>query len=75
MDLYARPLSDADTPTVRGLARLAVGVNMGLGLDTVEEVALAGANVFVMGSAFFGSPNLKEFVQQVRAKLGPLENP
>ena len=50
-------------------------VDGGIGLDTVEEVALAGANVFVMGSAFFGSPNLKEFVQQVRAKLGPLENP
>ena len=50
-------------------------VDGGIGLDTVEEVALAGANVFVMGSAFFGSPNLKEFLQQVRAKLGPLENP
>ncbi len=50
-------------------------VDGGIGLDTVEEVAIAGANVFVMGSAFFSSPDFKAFVQQIRAKLDPLENP
>ncbi len=43
-------------------------VDGGIGLDTVREVASNGANVFVMGSAFFGSPDDERFVEAIRAK-------
>jgi ribulose-phosphate 3-epimerase len=44
-------------------------VDGGIGPDTVCDVAANGANVFVMGSAFFGSPDYKRFVEAIRAKL------
>ncbi len=47
-------------------------VDGGIGLDTVEEVARHGANVFVMGSAFFKAEDPKRFCEQIRAKLAPL---
>ena len=47
-------------------------VDGGVGLDTVADVASAGANVFVMGSAFYGSRDRKVFVEEVRGKLTAL---
>ena len=49
-------------------------VDGGVGLDTVEDVALHGANVFVMGSAFFNSDDPKRFVEEIRARLAPLDS-
>ncbi len=49
-------------------------VDGGIALDTVEDVARHGANVFVMGSAFFKSGDYKRFVNEVRAKLEPYED-
>jgi ribulose-phosphate 3-epimerase len=46
-------------------------VDGGIGLETVEEAAVAGANVFVAGSAFFGSGDYKRFVDEMRARLRP----
>jgi len=46
-------------------------VDGGIGLETVEEAAVAGANVFVAGSAFFGSGDYKRFVDEIRARLRP----
>jgi len=48
-------------------------VDGGVGLETVERVAKAGARVFVMGSAFFQSCDYRGFVEEVRTKLRPLE--
>ena len=44
-------------------------VDGGIGPDTVERVALHGARVFVMGAAFFKSPDYKSFVDGIRARL------
>ncbi len=49
-------------------------VDGGIGLDTIEQVALHGANVFVMGAAFFKSEDPKRFVEQIRAVLAPLDS-
>ena len=46
-------------------------VDGGVGLETLEDVVLNGANVFVMGSAFFKSGDYKLFVERVRALLKP----
>jgi ribulose-phosphate 3-epimerase len=48
-------------------------VDGGIGLDTVETVAIHGARAFVMGSAFFGSGDYKRFADRVREKLLPYE--
>ncbi len=50
-------------------------VDGGINLDTVVEVARAGARVFVMGNAFFTAPDRKRFVQDVHALLAPLDSP
>ncbi len=46
-------------------------VDGGVGLETLEDVVRNGANVFVMGSAFFKSGDYKLFVERVRALLKP----
>ncbi len=50
-----------------------VQVDGGVGLETIEEVALHGANVFVMGSAFFRADDYADFVRRIRARLQPYE--
>jgi ribulose-phosphate 3-epimerase len=47
-------------------------VDGGVGPDTIERVAAAGANVFVMGSAFFKSGDYKKFVDGIRSQLAKL---
>jgi ribulose-phosphate 3-epimerase len=44
-------------------------VDGGIGPDTIERVAVHGANAFVMGSAFFKSPDYKQFVDGIRGQL------
>ena len=46
-------------------------VDGGVGPDTVEAAATAGANAFVMGSAFFQSGDYKRFVEEIRQRLAP----
>ena len=50
-------------------------VDGGISLDTVESVATHGAEVFVMGNAFFGSPDRAAYVKKVRDLLEPYEVP
>ena len=44
-------------------------VDGGIGPATVEQVARHGANVFVMGNAFFTAPDYKTLVDQIRQQL------
>ncbi len=46
-------------------------VDGGIGIDTVEEAAIHGARVFVIGSAFFKSEDTKRFVDTIHARLAP----
>ncbi|HNQ73836.1 MAG TPA: ribulose-phosphate 3-epimerase [Verrucomicrobiota bacterium] len=49
----------------KGLA-FSIGVDGGVGFDTVGECAQAGADVFVSGSALFAAPSLKRAVTRMR---------
>ena len=44
-------------------------VDGGINLDTIASVSQAGANVFVSGSAIFGSPDYEETIQSFRQKI------
>jgi len=42
-------------------------VDGGVGRDTAPELLTAGADVFVMGSAFFGDPDPAKLIRDIRA--------
>lgn len=44
-------------------------VDGGVGVANIREVAEAGANTFVSGSAIFGAPNYSEVITAMRAEL------
>ena len=44
-------------------------VDGGINLDTISSVSQAGANVFVAGSAIFGSSDYEETIQSFRQKI------
>ena len=43
-----------------------IEVDGGLGLDTIDAAADAGANVIVAGTAVFGAPSPKEVIARLR---------
>ena len=38
-------------------------------VDNIREIAEAGANMFVAGSAIFNQPDYKEVIDEMRAEL------
>ena len=52
-----------------GLAELLIEVDGGIGADTIQIAAGAGANVFVVGSAVFGRPDRREAIQALKLKV------
>ncbi|MDX9746262.1 MAG: ribulose-phosphate 3-epimerase [Syntrophales bacterium] len=55
---------------IASLARpVILEVDGGITLDNIEEVSAAGADVFVAGSAVFGSPDYGETIRAMKAKL------
>ena len=44
-------------------------VDGGVKLDNIAEVAKAGADTFVAGSAIFGKPDYKAVIDAMRANL------
>jgi ribulose-phosphate 3-epimerase len=52
----------------KGLSTL-VEVDGGINLDNVKNVASAGADILVMGSAFFNSRDYKEIMKRVKERL------
>jgi ribulose-phosphate 3-epimerase len=44
-------------------------VDGGVGVTNIREVAEAGANTFVSGSAIFGAPNYSDIITAMRAEL------
>ncbi len=49
-------------------------VDGGVKVDNIAEVARAGADTFVAGSAIFGSADYKATVRAMRAELGKVKN-
>jgi len=52
----------------RGLSAL-IEVDGGVNEKTIAEISAAGADVFVAGSAIFGSPDYKKSIQRLRKKI------
>lgn len=44
-------------------------IDGGVKVDNIAEVARAGADMFVAGSAIYGTPNYKETIDKMRAEL------
>ena len=44
-------------------------VDGGVKVDNIAEIAAAGADMFVAGSAVFGKPDYKQIIDQMRAQL------
>jgi ribulose-phosphate 3-epimerase len=53
----------------RGAATL-IAVDGGIGETTIAAVAAAGADVFIAGSAIFGSPDYTKTIRSLRKKIG-----
>ncbi|TNF16537.1 MAG: ribulose-phosphate 3-epimerase, partial [Vibrionaceae bacterium] len=45
----------------------------GVKVDNIREIAAAGADMFVAGSAIFGQPDYKAVVDAMRAELARVE--
>jgi ribulose-phosphate 3-epimerase len=48
-------------------------VDGGVKVDNIAEIAAAGADMFVAGSAIFNQPDYKEVVDQMRQQLASVE--
>lgn len=49
-----------------------IEVDGGVKVDNIAEIAKAGADTFVAGSAIFGKPDYKAIIDQMRAQLASL---
>ena len=49
-----------------------IEVDGGVKVDNIAEIAKAGADTFVAGSAIFGKPDYKAIIDQMRARLASL---
>ena len=47
-------------------------VDGGVKTDNIAEIAAAGADMFVAGSAIFGTPDYRQVIEQMRAQLASL---
>jgi len=54
----------------RGLDNIEIEVDGGIKVDNIAAAAKAGADVFVAGSAVFGSDNYEKTVRAMREKIG-----
>ena len=50
-----------------------VEVDGGVKVDNIAEIAAAGADMFVAGSAIFGKPDYKQIIDQMRAQLASVK--
>ena len=49
-------------------------VDGGVKVDNIAEIATAGADMFVAGSAIFSKPDYKKVIEQMRAELASIAN-
>ncbi|MCV5899973.1 ribulose-phosphate 3-epimerase, partial [Escherichia coli] len=48
-------------------------IDGGVKVDNIREIAEAGADMFVAGSAIFGQPDYKQVIDQMRTELAQVE--
>merc|ERR1711988_1409735 len=48
---------------------IALEIDGGVGVKNIKEIKEAGADMFVAGSAIFGSPDYKETIDAMRAEI------
>ena len=48
-------------------------VDGGVKVDNIAEIAAAGADMFVAGSAIFGKPDYKQIIEQMRTQLASVQ--
>lgn len=48
-------------------------IDGGVKVDNIREIAEAGANMFVAGSAIFGQPDYKQVIDQMRTELAEVK--
>ncbi|EGV37157.1 ribulose-phosphate 3-epimerase [Neisseria weaveri] len=53
--------------------RIALEVDGGVKVDNIAEIAAAGADTFVAGSAIFGKPDYKAVIDQMREELAAVK--
>ncbi|CAH0534586.1 Ribulose-phosphate 3-epimerase [Vibrio stylophorae] len=49
-------------------------IDGGVKVDNIAEIAAAGADMFVAGSAIFSQPNYKDVIDEMRAELAKVAN-
>ena len=64
---HARRLIDESGLDIR------LEVDGGVKVDNIAEIAAAGADMFVAGSAIFGKPDYKQIIDQMRAQLASVK--
>jgi ribulose-phosphate 3-epimerase len=62
-------IKQAKTIIQKNKQPILIGIDGGIKLDNISEVAKAGANIFVAGSAIFNTKNYKTTLQAFRKKL------
>jgi ribulose-phosphate 3-epimerase len=50
--------------------KIRLEVDGGVKVDNIREIAAAGADTFVAGSAIFGKPDYKAIIDKMREELG-----
>ena len=63
-----------DAYTARTGREIHLEVDGGVKVDNIAEIAAAGADAFVAGSAIFGKPDYKAVIDQMRAQLATVSN-
>ena len=64
---HARRLIDESGLDIR------LEVDGGVKVDNIAEIAAAGADMFVAGSAIFGKPDYKQIIDQMRTQLASVK--
>ncbi|MDF0499500.1 ribulose-phosphate 3-epimerase, partial [Burkholderia cenocepacia] len=62
-----------DAYTERTGREILLEVDGGVKADNIAEIAAAGADTFVAGSAIFGKPDYRKVIDEMRAALATVE--
>ena len=68
-EVLGKVMTLRDAISAQGLDTL-IGIDGGIGVETIAQAAEAGVDAFVAGSAVFGAENPAEAVDRLRALAG-----